>query len=160
VNSAFGISGNHGFDIMVDSPPGDHTIQVFAINVGGGTGNPLVGVGGVRVGIPMGNLDEVSAAAGQVRVRGWAYDPDQPNTAISVAVYRTDTNTGVTTGIGWFDTGQPRGDVNSVFQIGGAHGFDFPLETPRGTYRFDVYAINVGPASGNPVIGSSTVRVP
>ena len=54
MNSAFGISGSHGFEIFVDSPPGDHTIQVFAINVGGGAGNPLVGTGGVRVGHPDG----------------------------------------------------------------------------------------------------------
>ena len=33
VNSVFNISGNHGFDIAIDSPPGNHRFDVYAINV-------------------------------------------------------------------------------------------------------------------------------
>ena len=159
VNSVFGIPGNHGFDILVDSPPGDHTIQVFAINVGGGAGNPLVGAGGVRVGVPMGYLDSITACAGKVRMGGWAYDPDQPDAEIQVSVYRSD-GPRPDYPLGWFGTGRPRADVNSVFKIDGNHGFDFEVNAPPGTYRFDIYAINIGPAAGNPMFGSATVQVP
>jgi hypothetical protein len=154
VNSVFGISGSHGFDFAFDSPPGDHTIEVFAINVGGGAGNPLVGRGQVRVGIPMGYLDSAAPSAGSVRLSGWAYDPDQPETAIQVAVYRDGA------GVGWFPTGGSRPDVNAVFGISGNHGFGFDVPTSPGRHRFEVYAINVGPASGNPLFAASTVSVP
>ncbi|MET0865762.1 MAG: hypothetical protein ABWZ98_15640, partial [Nakamurella sp.] len=154
VNSAYGITGNHGFDFLIDSPPGDHSIQVYAINVGGGTGNPMVGTGQVRVGIPMGSLDRVVANGRRVSVQGWAFDPDQPNTAIAVAVYRDSVL------LGWFPTGDPRSDINSVFGIGGNHGFNITIDSPPGRHEIHVYAINVGPSSGNPLVGSRTVDVP
>lgn len=43
VNQAFGIPGNHGFDITVPYGPGRHRADVYAINVRGGAGNPLIG---------------------------------------------------------------------------------------------------------------------
>ena len=153
VNSVFGIGGDHGFDVSIDSPPGDHTVQVYAINVAGGVGNPLIGVGNVRVGLPMGYLDQVAATDRTVHVSGWAFDPDQPDSAIQIAVYRDSV------GVGWFPSGGVRPDVNAVFGIGGNHGFDIAINTPPGTHSFDVYAINVGPAAGNPYLGSKSVQV-
>jgi hypothetical protein len=153
VNSVFGITGDHGFDITIDSPPGDQSVEVYAINVGGGIGNPLVGRGQTRVGIAMGSLDLVAADGRSLLIQGWAFDPDQPNTAIQVAVYRS----GV--GIGWFPTGSPRPDVNSVFAIGGNHGFNIRIDAPPGQHSVEVFAINVGPAAGNPSIGSKSARV-
>ena len=153
VNSVFGITGNHGFDITIASPPGEHSVQVYAINVAGGVGNPLIGAGNVRVGVPMGSLDRVTATGRTVRLSGWAFDPDQPNAAIQIAVYRD----GV--GVSWFPSGGNRPDVNAVFGITGNHGFDISVDTPPGTHSFDVYAINVGPAAGNPHIGRKSVRV-
>jgi len=147
VNSVYGIGGNHGFDFTIDAPPGDHTVQVFAINIAGGIGNPLVGNGSVRVGLAMGSVDRAAAVGSTVRVQGWAFDPDQPNTSIQVAVYRDGA------WVGWFPTGVPRPDVNSVFGIGGNHGFDVPVDSPPGRHSFQVYAINIGPAADNPLIG-------
>lgn len=155
VNSVFGIPGSHGFDITVECPPGDHGFQVYAINVGGGVGNPLVGQGQVRVGIAQGRLDAAAGrGTGGVRLQGWAFDPDQPSTPISVAVYRDGT------GVGWFPTGQLRSDVNSVFGITGNHGFTVDLSglTP-GAHTFDMYAINVGPQADNTYIGTRVVSV-
>ena len=34
VDAAFGIKGNHGFNIEIDSPPGANRFDVYAINVG------------------------------------------------------------------------------------------------------------------------------
>jgi len=155
VNSAFGIPGAHGFDITVDCPPGDHTMQVYAINVGGGAGNPLIGQGPVQVGIPLGWLDSAQVSGRSVRLSGWAFDPDQPATPIKVAVYRNGE------GIAWFDTGRARPDVNSVFGITGEHGFLITVDNvPAGRNTFDLFAINVGPATANPLIASRSVTVP
>lgn len=153
VNSVYRITGNHGFDNTVAVTPGGHTVQVYAINVGGGSGNPLVGQGSVRVGVPTGHLDGVTISGRTVFLRGWAFDPDQPATSIKVAVYRN----GVL--VGWYPTGGARPDVNTVYKITGQHGFSAQLTSPPGQQIFKLYAINVGPASGNPVIGSRTVTV-
>ena len=155
VNSAFGIGGAHGFDLMFESPPGAQAVDVFAINVGGGVGNPLIGQGRTTVGAyPRGNVDQLAVDRDTVRVRGWAYDPDQPGRAISVAVYRD----GI--GIDWFTTGTARPDVNSVFGITGNHGFDIPIpNNDPGVHTFAVYGINVGPEGGNPLLGTGSVRV-
>jgi hypothetical protein len=155
VNQVMGVPGDHGFDFTVDSPTGAHTFVLYAINVDGGTGNPVIGSKQVVVGqVPIGYLDGVSAAGGTVRIVGWAVDFDQPNTEISVAVYR---NGG---GVGWFPTGAPRPDVDAAFGVRGNHGFDISLpNVPAGDQYFDVYAINVGPDGGNPLIGSGHVQV-
>ena len=154
VNGAFGITGNHGFDISLQMSPGDHSVTVFAINVGGGTNLPI-GTKTVTVGAnPRGTLDAVSTQNNSARLTGWAYDPDDPTAEISVAVYRD----GV--GISWFPTGQPRPDVNSAMGIDGNHGFDLTIDTTPGPHNFTVYAINVGGGDGNPAIGSKDVVVP
>ena len=40
---AFGIRGNHGFSIPVQSPPGQQRFDLFAINVGPPADNPYFG---------------------------------------------------------------------------------------------------------------------
>ncbi|HEY5151010.1 MAG TPA: M15 family metallopeptidase, partial [Mycobacterium sp.] len=153
VASVFGIYGDHGFDIVVDAPPGNHRLDVFAINIDGGAVNPLIGQRSVQVGIPIGCLDSVVANGRTVVLQGWAFDPDQPSTAIQVAVYRNGE------GINWFPTGRSRPDVDAVFGIGGRHGFNISFQSPPGPQRIDMFAINVGPATDNPYIGSRTVTV-
>jgi len=49
--------------------------------------------------------------------------------------------------------------VNSVYRISGSHGYSAQISCPPGRQEFKVYAINVGPAAGNPIIGSRTVTV-
>jgi hypothetical protein len=155
INTAFGIKGNHGLDITIDSPPGKHSVSVFGINVGGGSGNPLIGRGATTVGSPpRGQVDQLAAGTGTATVRGWAYDPDQPGKQISVAVYVDNK------GVGWFPTNIVRQDVNGLFHITGGHGFDIPIKgLHRGTHKVAVYGINVGPAGRNPLIGTGSVAV-
>lgn len=154
VNAAYGIGGNHGFDITVPTEPGTHTFTVFAINVSAG-GNPAIG--GATVSIvdrhPVGVLDSaVPAADGTIRLQGWAVDFDQSATAISVAVYRDGQ------GVAWFPTGVPRGDVNSAFGIGGDHGFDIRIPSAPGDHSVVVFGINIGGEGGNAVLGTAVVR--
>jgi len=153
VNAAFGIHGNHGFHVVIDAPPGDHTLDVYAINVGEGPGNPLIGRKQVRVGIPVGYLDLVQAIGHTVLIEGWALDTDQPTTSIEVAAYRNGQL------LGWFPTDASRPDVNAVFGISGRHGFSISVQSPPGDQRFDLYAINVGPATDNVYFGSKSVSV-
>ena len=153
VNRVYGITGNHGFDTTFAAPPGDHAVRVYAINVGGGAGNPLFGQGAVRVGTPTGRLDRVAVTGRTVTLQGWAFDPDQPSTSIRVAVYRNGSL------VNWFPTDGARPDVNSVYRISGSHGYSAQISCPPGRQEFKVYAINVGPAAGNPIIGSRTVTV-
>ncbi|MBM9468705.1 hypothetical protein [Nakamurella leprariae] len=158
VNAAFGVPGNHGFDIVVPAAAGGHTVTVFAINVGGGAANPVIGSRRVTVtdpnaGLPRGVLDSVSTGPGNTMVlQGWAFDPDAPGEAIQVAVYRNGQ------GEGWWPTGVPRPDVNAVFGIPGQHGFRITIPVASGDHAVDVFAINVGGGSVNPVIGSGRVR--
>ncbi len=153
VNSVYRITGSHGFDNTVAASPGDHSVRVFALNVGGGAGNPLVGQGAVRVGVPMGRLDRVAVSGRTVILQGWAFDPDQPGTSIRVAVYRNDSL------LGWFPAAGARPDVNSVYRITGQHGYSIQVPSPAGAQTFRVYAINIGPAAGNPLIGTKAVTV-
>ncbi len=154
MNAVLGVTGRHGFDITIDSPPGDQSIQVFAINVGGGTGNPLLGRGQVRVGIPMGSLDVVTAA-GQIAERAGLGLRPGPTGCRDPGRRLPERGRGRLVPDRW----SPRPDVNSVFGIGGRHGFNIQIDAPPGNNSVQVYAINVGPAAGNPLIGTRSARV-
>lgn len=154
VDKAFGITGNHGFDITVPAKPGRSTVTVQAVNIAGGRGNALLGSRAVTVAappaLPIGRIDAISSAPGGLRIRGWAFDRDQPSTSISVAVYLDGG------GIGWFPTNVPRSDVNRIYHLTGSHGFDLTVPAAAGRHKVDVYGINVGGGSGNPLIGSAS----
>ena len=107
----------------------------------------------VQVGLPMGCLDRAVANGDTVLLQGWAFDTDEPDTPIQVAVYRNGE------GVGWFPTGGSRPDVNAVLGISGRHGFSISVPSPPGQQRFDMYAINVGPPAPNVYFGSGTVTV-
>ena len=89
----------------------------------------------------------------KVRLNGWAFDPDDPAAALSVAIYMD----GV--GMGWFTTTVSRPDVNTVCGILGAHGFSILVDAPPGDHLMDVYAINAAGGPNNPLIGRMSVQV-
>jgi hypothetical protein len=154
VNQYFGIPGNHGFDLTIQLVQGQHTVTVNAINVFGGTDNPVIGGGVVKVtgGNPLGNFESASAAGGGgVRLIGWSYDPDRPSTEISVAAFIDGAL------MNWYPTGKSRPDVNQYFGIPGNHGFDITIPCGPGEHVVVVNAINVGPGTDNPVIGARRV---
>lgn len=153
VNSAFGISGQHGYEAYFPLDPGVHTVHVYAINTPSGD-NPLIGVRSVIVGVnPVGVLDVATPSGRNVQLDGWAYDPDDPRAEISVAVYIDGG------GISWFPTGRARPDVNNAFGITGNHGYHITVPCGPGTHLVDVYAINVSGGSGNPRIGSKAFTI-
>lgn len=143
-----GFGEDHGFEFTVPASPGQHSVCVYAINVGGGD-HPLIGckTGTRLIGDPFGSLDEVRPGPGTVRVRGWMIDPDATG-PIKVHLYIDGTIKGE------FDANIPRPDVGAAYPgYGPVHGFDITVPTFIGFQQVSVYAINVG-AGGNRLIGT------
>jgi hypothetical protein len=131
IASAFpGAGPQHGFSEIFDLTPGQHSVCVFAINLGTAGTNPLMGCRTVTVHdrSPVGSVDSIGAVgAGQLRVSGWAFDPDAPtrSTTVQVSVDGVDQ--------GSFAADASRPDVGRVYpEAGAAHGFSIDLAVPSG----------------------------
>jgi len=149
VNSAFGISGQHGYSIPISLQPGGNQVCIFAIGVDPNTHTDL----GCRIVMasypPGGNLDSVTASGSTMTLNGWAYDPNQPGASTPVYFYVNDQfYAGPANG--------PRDDVNSVMGIGGQHGFSLSAPLRPGPNVVCVYAIGVDP-NAHTLLGCPTV---
>jgi hypothetical protein len=152
----------HQFRGGHDESWGGTTINIDSDYVDGAT----VGVGTPPVGEsdPIGSLELTAApAAGQVRVKGWALDPDAPTEplAINVVVGGREGQKGVET----FELGQvanqERTDVAASHRIAGPmHGFDNTFFTIKsGPEPICVYALNVV-LGGNRLLGCQRRYIP
>ncbi|MBS1860872.1 MAG: DUF1906 domain-containing protein [Actinobacteria bacterium] len=141
---------------------GGVTINIDSDYVDGAT----VGLGTPPVGEsdPIGSLELTGAPAkGQVRVKGWALDPDAPTEAlaINVVVGGREGQKGVET----YELGQianqARPDVALTHKVAGPnHGFDTSLVTIKsGPQPICVYALNVA-LGGNRLLGCKTTTIP
>src|SRR5262249_17027110 len=75
VGAAFPSYGDaHGFDAVLPGV-GAH-VGLYAINVGPGFSNPLMGCKFVPGANPIGHVDAVTRQPNGLRVRGWALEPD------------------------------------------------------------------------------------
>jgi hypothetical protein len=133
-----------GYDVVLPLPDA-RTVCVYGINEGPG-GNVLLGCR--QLGHePFGSLDRVDAAAGGLRVQGWALDPDRAG-PIDVHVYVDGRLAAVTRA----DRNRP--DIAASFPAyGPTHGFDVTVAVPRGTHQVCAYAINQAAGSTNPSLG-------
>jgi hypothetical protein len=141
---------------------GGTTINIDSDYVDGAT----VGVGTPPVGEsdPIGSLElSGSPAPGQLRIKGWALDPDAPTEAlaINVVVGGREGQKGVET----FELGQianqERTDVGASHKLAGPnHGFDSTITTVKsGPEPICVYALNVA-LGGNRLLGCKTTNIP
>lgn len=91
---------------------------------------------------PMESLDSATGSTGTVTVRGWAFDPDSPNTSLSVHIYaKTSSNESVY--IGQTVANKSRQDVNGVYGCGDNHGFEATISTDLvGTYTIMAAALD------------------
>jgi hypothetical protein len=113
---------------------------------------------------PVGFLDLAGAPSpGQVRVKGWAFDPDAPTTPLGIRL-AVGGRAGAA-GAAEFDLGpiatRPRNDLLARYpQAGSRHGFDarVPL-TKSGAQPVCVYAANLA-AGSDALVGCKTVRIP
>ena len=107
---------------------------------------------------PQGWYDDATGKQGAVYVKGWAFDKDQPTTAIQVHVY-----IGGEAGKGEghaLTANQKREDVGKAYSgVGNYHGFEQTISTNKiGTQEVWIYAINVGSGS-NVCLGHKTVKI-
>ncbi|HEX2097245.1 MAG TPA: DUF1906 domain-containing protein [Solirubrobacterales bacterium] len=139
---------------------GGVTINIDNNFVEGGTHG---GAAGTAVDSPKGKLDMVeSAAPGQLRLSGWAFDPSAPGTPLAIRVYvggKAGKRGAVRQELGPVAT-QHRPDVAARFRAsGGLGGFDVSFPTAKtGRERVCAYAVNVG-LGADKKLGCRTVGV-
>jgi Domain of unknown function (DUF1906) len=113
---------------------------------------------------PIGGLDILtSPAPGQVRIRGWAFDPTAPTepTSVRLVVGGREGEPEAAA----YDLGAvanlPRGDVRVRYpEAGGRHGFDLSLPTVKsGRQRVCVYALDIDPGNDS-LLGCRGVTIP
>ena len=152
----------HQFRGGHDDTYGGVTINIDSNYVDGAT----VGLGTPPVGEsdPIGALELTGAPAkGQVRVKGWALDPDSPTEALSinVVVGGREGQKGVETYALGPIANLTRTDVAASHKIAGPyHGFDASFFTIKsGPEPICVYALNVV-VGGNRLLGCRTTTIP
>ncbi|WP_299952270.1 hypothetical protein [uncultured Modestobacter sp.] len=153
-----GVGQAHGYSVDVSVPDGNHSVCLYAINVGGGSGNTTLGCRTVtsRLG-PIGSLDVVAPSGLRtVRVSGWALDRDAPATSVGAHTHLDGRPVLAVSATG------SRADVAATFAgAGPAHGFDAAVPTRGGQHQVCVYGINVaGTAGSNTLIGCRAVGLP
>jgi hypothetical protein len=113
---------------------------------------------------PVGYLDLAqSPAAGQVRVRGWAFDPDAPTEPLAIRLSvggKEGTAGAVAYELGAVAT-RSRRDVAGEFpEAGPKHGFDLALATVKsGRQRVCAYALNIA-AGEDRLLGCKGATIP
>ena len=161
VAAAFPNTGDrHGFTGSVTlTGTGRHSVCVFALNLGAGAVNPLLGCRDVDVSGPIGSLDVVAPdAPGSIQVAGWAADPAVSTGSTEVHVYVTGPQG--TRGYSGIRTTGPRSDVQrAVPWASPTTGFSTTVATMgEGENRVCVFAINQN-QGGNPQFGCRTLQV-
>lgn len=166
VNTAHGITGNHGFSFSVPAQYLDntvHTVSVYAMGVdasGNANGqNVMIKQGtitcsnGTSATLPKGFADSNTCKI----IEGWAFDEDNTSKAVDIHIYidGQGTNTGPTTVL--------RSDVNNAQGITGNHGYRYSVPTKwhnGQTHNTEVYAININKdgtvGSGSSIIGKAS----
>ena len=113
-----------------------------------------------------GYFDSCTAHHGSIRVKGWAYDPDQSSVSIQVHAYiwygsSVGTSKDQRMPAVGINTDVERSDVNSAKGITGLHGFDRYITVPAGTYTVEIFAIDKT-GDGNPklpVTGTQSTHI-
>jgi hypothetical protein len=144
-----GYGAAHGYTANLTLADGTHTICIYAINVGPAATNPNLGCKAITLHFsPFGSLDAVRQIPGGISVAGWAMDPDEPTTPISIDTYADGVFLGRVTANG------SRPDVAKVYPgYGPAHGYSATFTLAEGLHTICEYALNVGPGSSNPQLG-------
>jgi hypothetical protein len=151
VHAAFSAAGpNHGFSTTLPIRGG--RVCLYAINIGAGFANPLLGCRNLLGPLPSARLELIRREPAGLRLRGWVVDPDSAGpthvdvwaNGVGVAHIRADVS---------------RPDVGAAFPgYGAAHGFDMVLPGVGGNVC--VYAINVGAGARNPLLSCRTFLGP
>lgn len=147
---------NHAFNITLPQlSPGQHTVSVWALDSDNGLATPL----GTRVAtvtnpagaqLPFGVLEIATPA----RVKGWAFDPSTPTSAVQVRI-DVDGVAGTP-----FAASLQRNELLPALHYANL-GFDRALSLSAGPHRLDIYAIDAPSATpvllGSRIVGSSPI---
>lgn len=102
---------------------------------------------------PKGSHEEVVGGSGTIRVQGWAYDPDTPDTEVVLHIYVDGSFASSCV------ANQPRNDIGDSLGCGNNHGFDHTFEyNSPGEHKVDIYAINTK-AGGNSALLENSSKV-
>lgn len=161
-----GAGPRHGFSTAIAAAPGNHTLYVYGIDIGGGGSNVLLGTASVSVparpaGSPFGNFDTATGMPGnKAIVRGWTVDPDAPTQSTDVHFY-IDGPAGSARGVNIGSANLTRPDVGVVFPgVGSWHGFEAEIDQlEAGRHALWMYAINKFGSGANPLIGVKQIDV-
>jgi hypothetical protein len=144
----------------------DETYGGVAINIDNNyVDGPTVGSATLVSGDnPIGYLDLAAAAApGQVRIRGWAFDPNAPTQplAIRLTVGGKSGTPGVATyELGAVATRSRLGVAQEFPEAGPRHGFDHSLPTVKsGHQRICAYALDIDPGEDR-LLGCKGATIP
>lgn len=150
IAAAFGRGDKHGYSLLLGATSGNHRVCAWGIDSSGGA-NTLLGCRTVGVvnRQPVGALDIVSRSGNDVRVAGWAADPDT-SAPSTVHVWLDDAPLVALTAAG------SRPDVAAAFGNGAAHGFDATVRVPAGSHRVCLYGID-STGGVNPLLGCRSV---
>ena len=148
VAAALGRGDRHGYDITLGVSPGQHEVCIYAINVGAGSGNPVLGCRTVDTSsLPIGRIESSRVEAGEMILTGWTLDPDS-SASLDVHAYLNGS------GRGSFVADGDRPDVGAAYPgHGDAHGFTVRVPLGPGTNEVCLYAINVPSPAVNPPLG-------
>ncbi len=93
------------------------------------------------------NLEELEAGPNQIRIHGWAYDPDFEafTTVVHVYAFYDGSQVPVALDTPVVRAGGFRPDVNRAFAIEGNHGFNRALSIRSGNHRVCAYSLSVDP---------------
>ena len=92
-----------------------------------------------------GSFDLPDALHGSIRLRGYAYDPDQSSVSIQVHAYiwSGTSASGSPMQVVVIDTDIYRSDGNNSYHVTGTHGIERFIAVPAGTYTVEIYAIDI-----------------
>lgn len=158
-----GTGNNHGFLATLSTElRGEQPVYIYAMNTPAGT-NVLLGQRTVTIvdPDPIGTIETFATPPSQVRVAGWASDPNAPDDKLQIEVWvgGKKGSKGAVKATG--TTGLPRSEVhaNNV-GVGPSSGFDITFVTSKiGRHHVYVYANNVG-AGADALLGWTIVTVP
>jgi spore germination protein YaaH len=143
----------HGFSAQVATSAGKHQVCVYALNIGPGDTNPVLGCKTVTVpsANPTGNLERVVGARGSLTASGWTLDPNT-SSSIEVALYVDGAKALQQV------ASLSRPDVAAAFPgAGAAHGFSLQVTAKPGTHRVCAFGMNTGPGDTNTLLGCKSV---
>ena len=147
VAARYHLGANHGFVSAFAAPAGAHTVCIWGINIGAGHGNPRMSCANITLNYdPQGAIASATQIPGGFTATGWAADPSQPTTPLSVAISVDNARTSTVL------ANQQRNDVGLQPAAGKAHGFTITTSATEGTHRVCLAITNVG--LGNDVVVS------